>query len=121
MDVLHRRRGGRRLLLAVRLFIDRAHTLSVAYIVFTVENCEELLRWSLESKRNGWNSDKELMAIRIAAYFEHQNIVDMFPQKKGELSFLSTLSERREAALLGALEGGFVDEIENRGLLPSTS
>jgi hypothetical protein len=69
---------------------------------------EPTQRWFGHRKRTHSCSDCSL--------FRAPECVDIFLQNCSPL----TLSERREAALLGALEGRFVDEIENRGLLPSS-
>jgi hypothetical protein len=71
--------------------------------------------------RNGWDSEKELIVVRIAAYLGHRHVLDLFLQNNSELPLSSPLSERREAALLGALEAGFVREIDNRALRPGSA
>ena len=72
-------------------------------VVLATEGYAELTRFCLNNI-GGWTVEMELDSIRIASYFGHTEIVDMFVYPERSFSFLSGINDRRNAAILGAGE-----------------
>jgi hypothetical protein len=60
-------------------------------------------------ERNGWNCKTEIDATRVAAYFGHDKVSEVFLQS--DLVFSSSKTDRLFAASLGAAEAGRVSDL----------
>eukprot|EP00984_Skeletonema_dohrnii_P014066 scaffold5878_cov108-Skeletonema_dohrnii-CCMP3373.AAC.2 len=90
----------KKLLRCINLSPHRLHQLN---IVLATEGYAELMRFCLNNL-GGWTAERELDAIRIASYFGHTKIVDMFLVPESGFSLLSNTKDRHNAAILGAGE-----------------
>lgn len=71
--------------------------LSHVHIVLTTEGFYELLEYCLRNMQ-GWTADMELDVVRLAAFYGHSSICDLFLKGEG---LISDLNCRFRAAMLG--------------------
>ena len=83
---------------------------SVTFICFP---CRRGLHWTtlLASCSSNWDKEKEIAAVRIASYLEHNDIVGIFLKRKASEEFFSTKADCCKAGAFGAAEIGSLTEL----------
>ena len=80
------------------------------YLVLAVQGYDNLILWLLTHGRP-WDGLKEREITRIASFFGHSDIVDMFIASDSTFSFESTPNDRLQSSILGAVEAGRLNDI----------
>jgi hypothetical protein len=78
------------------------------YIFLAVQGYDELIRWTANGKGK-WDADKEVDAVRIAAYFGNSEVIEVFLESN--LSWSSKVGDRMQAAILGVAEAGLSSSV----------